>query len=362
MSQNDMKKVMEDLARGIDNLQVVKVPPPHIFRGFEDSISIELFFEMFERHCRSIYKESEVSWLQVLPNFLSGESRALTLAYGLATPYTTVKEKLIQKFKKTPRLDQGDINDIFSAIRRPEESYGVFAVRLEMLANRWLTASPEVRKELVRARFLDLLDGITRNKLQLHFGSNAAETPLSQIITFVTIAETQLKQRQASKMITAAASAEVGERVSVKTDETEIKIATGAKAKENKGASRANTVQCEYCNMTGHTIEQCRRKQSRCFRCRKSGHFARDCTEVEKKTSTRSVQDEDKFQPRQCPACGKRGHAPWECEEVWRRFLSCQSCGSWTHSTSQCDRNRGPVYKTESSPSQNTRALQPPGN
>ena len=73
MSQNDMKRVIENSTRGIDNMQVVKVPPPHIYRGFEDSISIELFFEMFERHCISIYRESNVSWLQVLPNFLSGE-------------------------------------------------------------------------------------------------------------------------------------------------------------------------------------------------------------------------------------------------------------------------------------------------
>ena len=357
MSRDDMKTVMENLARGIDNLQVIKVPPPHIYRGSEDAISIELFFEMFERHCISIYRESNVSWLQVLPNFLAGESRALTLAYGLTTPYTTVKAELIEKFRKTPRLDQGDINAIFSANRRPEESYGVFAVRLEMLANRWLTASAEVRKELVRARFLDLLDVATRNQLQLHYGSNAAETPLSQIITFVTIVEKQMKHRQAVKTLSAATSQDVREDAPASTEEPAIKIATGARAKENRGAERNTVSQCEYCNMLGHTVEQCRRKKSRCFKCRKNGHFARDCTEMERTFPSRTPQTEGTIPPRRCPVCGKEGHNPWECEEVWRRFLSCQSCGSWTHSTSQCDR-----YKSEKPPSQSSRALQPPGN
>ena len=88
---DDMRKVIKTLARGMGDLKIIKVPPPGIYRGFEDTLQIDTFFEIFERHCQSVYKNSKESWLQVLPNFLSGEGKALTQAYGLTMPYETVK-------------------------------------------------------------------------------------------------------------------------------------------------------------------------------------------------------------------------------------------------------------------------------
>lgn len=358
---DDIKEVIKTLAKGMCDLKIVKVPPPNVYKGFEDSVQVEVFFEIFERHCRSVYQDAKESWLQVLPSFLTGEGKALAHAYGLTTPYDTVKLKLIEKFQARSRLDQGDINDIFSAVRRAGESFEVFSIRLEMLANRWTTASEEVRRELVRARFLDLLELPLRNKVQLHFGSNTGITPLPQIIAFVTIAENQSKQRSAGKLLAAAALQENHEGEVTHTEEAQMRVITGARPKTAQKQREGQTNVCEHCNLTGHTIENCRRKLAKCYRCRKAGHFARDCPTEQVGRNDRNNPGKDRLENKRCPVCGREGHAPWQCEDVWRRFLSCQCCGSWNHATFQCDRQRAPPnYGT--APVQQQRALQPPGN
>ena len=89
------------------------MPAPVPYKGFDGTIHIDLFFEIFERYCLSAYKETPEAWLQILPNYLEGDAKAVTLAYGLTTPYTTVKEKLQEKFRSRSRLDEDDIHEIF---------------------------------------------------------------------------------------------------------------------------------------------------------------------------------------------------------------------------------------------------------
>ena len=80
---------------------------------------------------------------------LSGdEAKSLVCAYGLTTPYEIVKARLLEKFHHQNRLDHGQINEIFTATHRADETYEIFAIRLQVLSERWGAGSEETRKEV----------------------------------------------------------------------------------------------------------------------------------------------------------------------------------------------------------------------
>ena len=87
----------------------------------------------------------------MLPGFLGDEAKALVCAYGLTTPYETVKAQLLKKFHHRNRLDHGQINEIFTATRKADETYEIFAIRLQVSSERWGAGTEETQKEVTRA-------------------------------------------------------------------------------------------------------------------------------------------------------------------------------------------------------------------
>ena len=61
--------------------------------------------------------------MQVLPDYLTGELKSLALALGLEANYDTVKQKLVEKYRRESRLDDCEIQNLFHATRKPGESY-----------------------------------------------------------------------------------------------------------------------------------------------------------------------------------------------------------------------------------------------
>ena len=357
--EEDQKQILRALAKlALEKKTKVRVLPPPVYTGFEGSLKIETFITLFENHCRAEYGEITEAWLQVLPQFLTGEGKALVVAFGLTTPYLTVRARLLEKFQNRSRLDHGELADIFSAVKRPDETYEVFVVRLEVLASRWRSASEESRQELVRTRFLELLDPVLKNKVQLHFGYQTALVPLQQIVDFTTTAEAMQQARRNNRQVLAQPAVETRPEIATMEDSQTRAAPAGARPKENIKPNSRNFLKCNFCNKLGHEERDCRQKQAICYNCRKRGHFARDCEtrDYSHHQDERNKKLEDVSEERKCPACGRGGHAPWQCEQVWRRFLACQSCGSWEHGTFQCQvkeqRQGGRFHK----------ALEPPEN
>ena len=76
------------------------IPPPEQFDG-KNYHSIDDFFYFYERFCQAIYGKDNVSWLQVLPDFLYGEYKSIVEAFGRSkdVSYETVKCRLIKEIR-----------------------------------------------------------------------------------------------------------------------------------------------------------------------------------------------------------------------------------------------------------------------
>ena len=74
---------------------------------------IEIFFAHFEKYCNHINKEDQKAWVQVLPDYLTGEPKRLALEFCLEANYDSVKQKLVEKYRRASRFDDGDF-EIFS--------------------------------------------------------------------------------------------------------------------------------------------------------------------------------------------------------------------------------------------------------
>ena len=138
----DMTSVVKAITQGFSSLKQPKVPAPPLFNGQQESVHIEIFFAHFEKYCTHLSKEDlHKAWVQVLPDYLIGEPKSLALAFGLEANYNTLKQKLVNKYRRASRLDDGELQNIFHATRKPGESYKIFAIRLQVLAIQWRDAT-----------------------------------------------------------------------------------------------------------------------------------------------------------------------------------------------------------------------------
>ena len=97
-AENTLTAAVLLLAETIRSNKLVLVPPPVIFNG-NNYHSIEDFFYFFERFCLGKYGNDEVSWLQILPDFLCGEIKSVVDSFGRSKEvvYQTVKLRLIKE-------------------------------------------------------------------------------------------------------------------------------------------------------------------------------------------------------------------------------------------------------------------------
>ena len=78
----EFNAAIKQLTEVVSALGTGKVPLPTIFAGIDGQIDIASFFVVFQRNFLVSYKKDPLSWVQVLPSFLEGETRAVAQAFG----------------------------------------------------------------------------------------------------------------------------------------------------------------------------------------------------------------------------------------------------------------------------------------
>lgn len=77
------------------------------------------------------------------------------------------------------------------------------------------------------------------------------------------------------------------------------------------------TSKCLKCNRYGHFARECREEENRCYKCHESGHIAKDC------------EKEDV-----CYVCNKEGHLAKDCPDGDRK--TCYRCNGKGHIAIDC--------------------------
>lgn len=75
-----------------------------------------------------------------------------------------------------------------------------------------------------------------------------------------------------------------------------------------KNLSNWRTAKCGYCGISGHMLEECRRRQNMCNLCGKTGHFVSDCSQSGK------INENTNTNTNICGFCGRNGHDMAQCE------------------------------------------------
>ena len=272
----DMMEVVEAITQGFISPKQPKVPAPPVFKGQQEGVCIDSFFTKFEKFCKSLYKEDKDAWVQVLPEYLEGEAKILAPAFGSTANYT-VKQKLATKYQQVSRLEDGDLQNIFHATKKPGESYEIFAVWLQDLASQWRDTTDGNRQALVRARFLDILELAARQKVNIQFRHEARVVEFQKIVDFVST----LEAIQQSKAVAKAAAIPPREVATERA--TKVTVAPVDELREGSSRTHAKDVinpkarKCNYCKRPGHLAADCWQKRGLCFKCHQAGHFANAC-------------------------------------------------------------------------------------
>ena len=194
------------LTEAVKSMKPVIVPQPIVY---DDSSyhSIEDFFYFYERFCNATYGDDSISWLQILPEFLFGESKYIVESFDRCeqNSYETVKQQLI-KICKFRDIGDDHYSRFFKTIRHNGESLMCYCIRLEVMAIKIPLLDPASCDALVRGGLLkSLAEPVFRNlNIQIgHLNLVSNET----LVTIASALESQLaKTTPELPQITASAN------------------------------------------------------------------------------------------------------------------------------------------------------------
>ena len=249
--------ILELLAEAIGKSNQSPVPVPKSY-GFCASIygSIEDFFYFYERYCESIYGSDTVSWLQVLPDFLTGEAKNIVEAYGMYknNKYSDVKIRLIAASSNPAILFCG-LTRFFGLKRKPGETITCFCIGLEAAVNQTEVTSRELKHLMIQNKILESLDSCTLEQVKRKFGSELNISNL-RLEKFIRLLEMHSSQEESEKNLL------VGD---------------------------------PDCKQWQFPVNHPRK----CWNCGKPGHLKRACLEITRKRSKGKPEEKLYYGPRQ---------------------------------------------------------------
>ena len=297
--------VVAALAAALQGMVPERVPPPAVCSRVGQ---LPQFFKTFEKYARSLYKQDEEAWLQILPNYVEGEVLQIVKAFGDSVDYAALKGRILRDFVRDSKVTGESYAEILGLKMKEGESLRCFYIRLEALAER-VESSASGKTALVMSALRNNLSKEVLLQVDLQLCARANVT----IEEFINVSEA------IARTITLGA---VGTSEKVR--------ATVQTQNDNVGPLRNNRydpadVICYKCGIKGHSARYCPQNMSNsdrsrksCFSCNEVGHFARDCPSKNKQTlknKQNTPNDVNTFDRVTCGFCGSLGHPMMRCTD-----------------------------------------------
>ena len=162
---------MNMLTDAVRSLIPVSVPVPRVY---DSSLyhSIEDFFHFFEKYCMATYGNDTSSWLQVLPDFLVGQSKLIVESFGISRSleYGTVKARVVKE-ANVRSINDDYFSRIIGSARRENETLVCYYIRLEILTSKIPDLHPNIVHSLIQLNLFKSLPAQIVDRLKVQFGN-----------------------------------------------------------------------------------------------------------------------------------------------------------------------------------------------
>ena len=260
MEPGELRAILKEFSDTLKTYHVPKnrVPQPKAYNEeiYDDPAD---FFFHYERYAKSLYGLDKMSWLVALPEFLSGESRAIVLSFGTSQylRYGEVKDRLIQEIRSSRGLGNDRLANFLKLTRNTGETLTCFAIRLEAKAYDLPDCSDEFRGELVKLQFLERLSSGILGLLEIQVGyKDDVEFP--EIVRLARICEAEIAHCPRIQ-------------TEIANNERDPVLNVGQ-------AGLGHTPVMGTVNVCTPRVRSGRNnRRRRCYVCRARGHIARNC-------------------------------------------------------------------------------------
>ena len=289
--------VLGELSTAIQGMRVDRVPPPVPYNGLG---SARNFFAAFEKYAKSLYDDDEQCYLQMLPTFMEGEPKAIVLSFGTApdVEYSVVRDRVIHEIGTHNSIGSRPYTDFFSAKRLPRESLTCFCIRLEGAAKKVAMASEEARKVIVRSKFVGSLPEAMVQQMTVQLGYLNGVS-LEQVVRLACILEGQGGYLRANAPAwplnatmpptTQASNPAIYQSAPVCSQAAYQSAPVGSQSNNQLApvGSQTNNQSAAARYQNGETFMDQRFMEGiKCFFCDQFGHFARNCPNKNRASSS----------------------------------------------------------------------------
>ena len=273
----DLASVFLSFSSAIRSMGKPKVPPPRICDGLNYDVADFYFF--FERFAGSVYGDDQISWLQVLPEFLAGNPKDIVEAFGTSrsNSYDRVKDIVLKHSRPTSPLCGNEYLDFFATSRKDGESLLCFSLRLHTRARKIPGTTSSMRHALVRDKLLKSLSQEIRNQLDVKF-CLASEISVEEIVGNATIFERTNLTLSPPSAVTPPPSPAPAPLPVVPYSPPSLSVHSCRIHTRSRRDRK-----CWKCGSLSHLKNACpghvarSAKLPRCYDCQGRGHVARNC-------------------------------------------------------------------------------------
>ena len=177
------------------------VPEPEPFQ-LGTGQKINKFFKIFERYCEHQYSNDKSDWIKVLGKYLQGEIKSVYEAVKIAKDdYQRIKARILDYYQMNKeKIDTDRKSQFEQAKMKPGELIGIYALRLESLAEKAYPNVPVENNKDLRKKFIKTVPEYFANQLYAHNtvtkGCTGRDLLWDDIVKLATLSQSEIENIQ----------------------------------------------------------------------------------------------------------------------------------------------------------------------